>query len=343
MKILLTAEFDDGYIANLKEIGSVTIAGWAKGIGKLSEEELKNLSKDMDIIITSYDDITREVIDSAQNLKMIMCTRATPVNIDSHYAKSKGITVVYTPGRNSDSTAEHTIALMLSVTRRIPMAYQALKEGQFTGEDSKGTNTKKGLRDDIVWGFDENSPYVVFKGMELKGKTLGILGFGSIGKRVARLARGFGMNVLIYDPYVSEIDVNEIGMKKVNMDSLLQSSDFVSPHLKVTDATKGIINKETFKKMKNTAYFINCARAAIVNEEELIEALRTRKIAGAALDVFSMEPIPENHPFIKELDNVVITPHIAGATTDAIRNHTQMIIQELERFINKENLLYEYR
>jgi D-3-phosphoglycerate dehydrogenase len=343
MKILFTAEYDPADLGQLQELGEINIQGWAKGISKLSEDELVDFVSDVDMIITSYDDITKRVIDSAPNLKFIACTRATPVNIDAAYAKEKGIKVIYTPGRNSDSTAEHTIAMMLSIARKIPMAYKALKDGEFTSKSSGKQETKSGLKEDVVWGFGSDSPYVVFKGSELKGKTLGIIGYGSIGRRVEHIASAFGMNILVYDPYLLDIDVNRVGRKKVSLTTLLEQSDFVTVHLKVSEATRNLINEEAFKTMKNTAYFINCARAAVVDEEAMIEALRTNEIAGAALDVFNKEPIFEDHPFIKELDNVVITPHIAGATYDVLTNHTEMIIQEVNRYINNEPLLLEYR
>ena len=343
MKILFTAEYDDQYLEQIKSLGDVDIKGWALGLPKLTESELIEYGKDKEIIITSYDDITKNVIDGCSNLKLVACTRATPVNVDTAYAKSKGIKVLYTPGRNSDSTAEHTIALMLSVARNIPQAHMALKNGEFTGEAPEKESAKKGLRDDVIWGMDEHSPYVVFKGMELKDKTLGIIGYGSIGRRVGEIAHAFGMNLLIYDPYVSDVDVNRLGRTKVSLDELLRKSDMVTVHLKVTEDTRNLINEEAFAKMKKNAYFINCARAAVVDEEALIEALRNKEIAGAALDVYAKEPIYKNHPFITELSNVVITPHIAGATYDILGNHTKMIIADIKRYKNNEHLIYEYR
>ncbi|MFP4021080.1 MAG: 2-hydroxyacid dehydrogenase [Halanaerobium sp.] len=343
MKILFTAEYDEKYLDQLKEFGEINIQGWAKGIGKLSEEKLIKLSKDVDIIITSYDDITKKVIENCKNLKLIACTRSTPVNIDIEAAKNNGVRVVNTPGRNSDSTAEHTIGLMISIARKIPMAYRALKNGEFTGKQSAEEDVKDGLKEDVIWDMDEDSPYVVFKGTELKDKTLGIIGFGSIGKRVANIAASFGMNLLIYDPYVSEIDINRVGRSKVSLAELLESSDFITTHLKVTPETRGLIGKEEFAKMKESAYFINTSRAAVIDEEALIEVLKNKQIAGAALDVFAKEPIYRDHPFITELDNIVITPHIAGATNDVLTNHTKMIIAEIKRFLNNETLLYEYK
>ncbi len=344
MKIFFTAEYDKKQEEAIKSLGDVTIDGWAIGLPKFSEEELMEKSKDAEIIITSYDDITKNVIENAKNLKLIACTRATPVNIDTETAKEKGIPVIYTPGRNSDSTAEFAIALMLSIARKLPMAYKALKDGEFLGNPAESKHTKEGLRDDVIWDMKMDSPYMVFKGTQLKGKTLGIVGYGSIGKRVGNIARAFGMKLLIFDPYQGEVDIEQIGIEKAEtLSYLMKESDFVTLHMKVTENTKKIINEELISLMKETAYLINCSRGAVLDEEAVIKALRNKSIAGAAFDVYASEPLAKNHPFVTELDNVVITPHIAGATNAVLENHTKMIISEVKRFLNNENLLYTYR
>ena len=344
MKIFFTAEYDPKELTPLYELGEIVIDGWAKGLPKLSEEELMKKTADADIIITTFDDITRKVIENAKSLKLIACTRATPVNIDVAAAKEHNIPVLYTPGRNSDATAELTIGLMLSIARKIPMAHSALKAGEYTAPPENELETKKGLRADVFWGVGEDAPYTVFKGTELKNKTLGIVGYGSIGRRVGRIARAFGMELLLFDPYVGEIDVEEIGVRKaLTLKQLMAESDFVSCHLKVTPETTGCISREMISYMKPTAYFINASRSAILDEEALIDALREHKIAGAAFDVYAKEPIPSNHAYIRELDNVVITPHIAGATEEVLTNHTKMIVGEVRRFVNGEQLLYRYQ
>lgn len=343
MKLFFTAEYNEKELEPLYDIGEVILDGWALGLPKMSEEELIEKTKDVDMIITSYDDITRAVIENAKNLKLIACTRATPVNVDMETAKERGIPVLYTPGRNSDSTAEMTIGLMLSIARKIPMAYKALKEGKYTGSPDLKKETKAGLKADVIWDMKMDAPYMVFKGIELKGKTLGIIGYGSIGKRVGRLARAFGMQLLIYDPYQGEVDIEEIGIRKAkSLDELMQEADFITCHMKVTKETTGIVSKEKIALMKPTAYFINASRGAILDEEALICALREKKIAGAAFDVFASEPIASNHPYVKELDNVVIVPHIAGATEDVLVNHTRQIVADIQRFVKGEYLLYQY-
>ena len=344
MKIFFSAEYDEKELQPLYDLGEVVKDGWALGLPKFSEDELAEKTKDADIIITSYDDITRKVIEGAPNLRLIACTRATPVNVDMEAAKERGIPVIYTPGRNSDCTAEMTIGLILSVARHIPQAYRALKEGKYTADPSVHKETHEGLRKDVIWDMNMDSPYMVFKGTQLKGKTLGILGYGSIGRRVGKIARAIGMELLIYDPYVGEIDVEEFGVRKADsVADLMKESDFVTCHMKVTPETTGIISREMIALMKPTAYFINASRGAILDEEALIDALRERRIRGAAFDVYASEPIRSNHPYITELDNVIITPHIAGATEEVLTNHTKMIVSDVKRFLKGEHLLYQYR
>ncbi len=344
MKIFFSAEYDESEMKPLYEMGDVDKEGWALGLPKFSEDELVEKTKDADIIITSYDDITRKVIESAPNLKLIACTRATPVNVDMQAAKERNIPVLYTPGRNSDCTAEMTIGLMLSIARKIPMAYKALKEGKFTASPDAHKETKEGLKTDMIWDMDMDSPYMIFKGTQLKGKTLGILGYGSIGRRVGKIARAIGMGLLIYDPYIGEVDVEEIGIRKAeSLEQLMKESDFITCHMKVTPETTGIVSREMIALMKPTAYFINASRGAILDEDALVDALREKRIAGAAFDVYASEPIRSNHPYIVELDNVVITPHIAGATDDVLTNHTKMIVADVGRFLRGEHMLYQYK
>lgn len=344
MKIFFTAEYDEEQLKPLYEMGEVVKDGWAIGLPKMQEEELMEKSADADIIITSYDDITRAVIENAPNLKLIACTRATPVNVDMAAAKERDIPVIYTPGRNSDTTAEMTVGLMLSIARKIPMAYRALKEGKFTADPNAQKVTKEGLKVDMVWDMEPGSPYMVFKGTQLHGKTLGIVGYGSIGRRVGKIARAFGMELLIYDPFLCPIDLEEVGVKKAEkLEDLMKNADFITCHMKITPETTGIISREMIALMKPTAYFINSSRGAILDEEALIDALREKRIAGAAFDVYAKEPIASNHPYVTELDNVVITPHIAGATDDVLVNHTKQIVADVKRFAEGRRMLYEYR
>ncbi len=342
MKILLTAEFDHGSTKELEELFEVTYEGWFVQERVLEEDELVNLIKDKDIFVTSYDNVTRRVIEAGNKLKLIACTRANPVNIDMKAAKEMGVKVIYTPGRNSDTTAEFTIAMILSIARKIPMMYQDLKNGKFLSDKKVENTTIKGLKQDVTWALGGDSPYILYKGVELHGKSLGIIGYGNIGKKVGNIAKAFGMNLLIYDPFAKVPEEQEENERFVSLEYVLKNSDFITCHCSVTDATKKLINKEAFDHMKNSAYFINISRGAIVDESALIEALRENKIAGAAVDVFESEPLDRNHPFINELDNIVVTAHIGGATWDVITNHSKMVVSDIKRFKNNEELVYEY-
>lgn len=342
LKALLTAEIDSELLPRIKETCDVKIEGWGKKLRILTENELIDNLKGMEVLITSYDDVTEKVINSSSDLKLIACTRSNPVNIDCEAASKKGIPVIYTPGRNSDCTAEFTIALMLNIANKIPMVYQDLKNGKYLAEEKKNIETKSGLKEDVTWALNGDSPYVIYKGMQLKGKKLGIAGYGDIGQKVAAIARALGMKILIYDPYVSEVIINDNVQTKVSFEELIKKSDVISPHVKVVEETRNMFGEEEFKKMKKSAFFINTSRGAVIDEKALIGALRNNDIAGAALDVYESEPLAENHPFITELNNIVITPHLGGATYQAITNHTLMIIEDLERFAADKKMINVY-
>lgn len=337
-KVLVTAEADDNVLRELYDICDVEEAGWKVNETVLSEDELIEKLQGKDILITSYDVVSKKVIDSVESLKLIACTRANPVNVDVKAAKEKGIETVYTPGRNSDATAEFAVALMLNIARNIPRACAAIKDGSIVTDDESRPGP---LKNDVTWGkVKETRPYVAFKGVQLRNKNVGIVGYGSIGRRVSEILQGFGMNVLVYDPYVSRIDITRPGVAKVDFDTLLAESDFISCHTKITPSTTGLFNKEAFSKMKNTAYFINNSRGAVVVEQDLIDALRNNDIAGAALDVYEYEPLYKGHPFVSEDLNIIATPHIGGAAIDSITNHTIMFVDEIKSFIKGEPLLY---
>ncbi len=342
LKVLLTAEADDSELKPLYEVCDVEECGWKTEEIVLSEEELIEKLKGKDILVTSYDKVTRAVIENS-NLKLIVCTRATPVNVDTAFAKEKGIPVVYTPGRNSDVTAEFAVGLLMSAARSIPFAHDMIQSHKVVTDDLERPGP---LKNDTTWGkVKDIRPYSYFKGIQLKNKNVGVVGYGSIGRKVAHiLGKGFGMNVLVFDPYVARMDIDEPGFTKVDFETLVRESDFITCHTKITDSTRNMFNAEVFRKMKPTAFFINNSRGAIVNEPDLIEALRTHQIAGAALDVFEYEPLYAGHPFVNgEIDNVITTPHISGAALDVITNHTQMFVEEILHFLKGEPLIYQYK
>jgi len=272
----------------------------------MKPEELKARIGDYHgLIIRSATKVTSEIIDAAANLKVIGRAGSGLDNVDRSAATKKGIVVMNTPGGNTITTAEHTISLMVSLARKIPQATMSMKAGKW--------EKKK------------------FMGVELFNKTLGVLGIGNIGSQVAKRAQGLAMNVLAYDPFLSEDKAKAMGVEKVDLQELFGRSDFITIHTPLTPETKNMINKETIKMMKNSVRIINCARGGIINEKDLYDALIDGKVAGAALDVFEKEP-PENNPLLTH-DNVIATPHLGASTKEAQENVAIAVAEQVVDYL----------
>lgn len=253
---------------------------------------LKDIDQ-FDMIITQFTPIGKALIDKATNLKYIGVLRGGMENIDIPYAKSKGIEVMNTAGRNARAVAEFTVGLMLALTRNIGLMNAKMhKDIWFKDFPNKG-----------------NVP-------EIGGKTVGIVGFGHIGQLVGQFLNGMGARIIYYDPYVNKSDFAE---KYDDLDKLVQEADIITLHMRATKETHHIINEHVFELMGKNTYFINDARSALVDEQALIKALQQNKIAGAALDTYDHEPLPADSPLLS-LDNVVLTSHSAGTTADAFKN-----------------------
>ena len=251
------------------------------------------------IVVRSATKLTADLIDRATNLKMIGRAGVGVDNVDVEAATRRGIVVANAPESTVVSAAEQTVGLIVALARNIPQAHAALKQGRW--ERAK-------------WG-----------GVELQGKTLGVLGFGRIGQQVARRAIGLGMQVVAYDPFVAEDRFRELGVEHApSEDEVLGAADFLTLHSPLTEETRGMINRDTIGRMKDGARLVNAARGALIDEDALAEALRSGKLAGAALDVFSTEPY--DGPLL-ELDDVVVTPHLA-ASTDEAQDRAGVIIAE---------------
>lgn len=264
-----------------------------EGEGIIDKETLKEGVKDATALISILStNVDQEVIDSATNLKIIANFGAGFNNIDIKYAREKGIDVTNTPKASTASTAELTFGLVLAVARRIV-------------EGDKLSRTK---------GFDGWAP-LFFRGREVSGKTIGIIGLGEIGSAVAKRAKAFDMDVLYTGPHQKKEKEREIGAKYVDLNTLLENADFITINAAYNPDLHHMIDTEQFKRMKSTAYLINAGRGPIVNEEALVKALEEKEIEGAALDVYEFEP--DITDGLKSLDNVVITPHIGNATFEA--------------------------
>jgi D-3-phosphoglycerate dehydrogenase len=257
------------------------------------------------IAVRSSTKLTADAIDGAEKLKVIGRAGIGVDNINVAAATAKGVVVMNAPFGNSITTAEHAIAMMLALARHIPQADQSTQVGRW--EKSK------------------------FLGVEVSGKTLGIIGCGNVGSIVADRAQGLRMKVLAYDPYLSAERATELGVEKSELDELLGRADFISLHAPLTDSTRGVINAETLAKTKVGARVINCARGGLIVEEALKEALETGRLAGAALDVFAEEPAGDNALF--GLENLIATPHLGASTTEAQENVASQIAEQMSDYL----------
>lgn len=262
--------------------------------------ELYSDLQDVELVITQFAPINQAVIDKLPQLKFIGVLRGGIENINKDYAEAKGIKVMNTPGRNARSVAEFTVGMMLAETRNIARAHDALK--------------------DKHWRKDFPNADVI---PEIGGKTIGLVGFGHIAQLVAKFLKGFDANILFYDKYVDHCE----GYTKVeSLEELVKVADIISLHARLSPETQNLINEKHFKLMKQTAVIINTARSGLINERDLLQALKERRIMGAAIDTFDDEPLKEDSEFYV-LDNVTITPHMAGSTLDAFSNTPKLFAE----------------
>lgn len=331
---VVTAQIADKYLDILREHCDLKIVGWVKTGSLMSEAELEQELQQADIFIVGYEEVAASLLAKLPNLKVIVCTRGNPVNVDAQAAAKRGIPLIYTPGRNANSAAEFTIGLMLAEVRGIARAYHALKTGQYLGDPVDDIYDYPD-KADVVWNLSGESTYKKFRGCELAGKTIGFVGLGNIATRMAKFCTAFDMMLMAYDPYCSAERAKSLGVRLVTLNELSAQADFISIHCKVSPETKGLMGPEQFALMKPTAYLVNTARASIIQQEALINALESKSIAGAALDVYWDEPIPANHPLLK-LENVTLTPHLAGASSDVPLRQSEMVVNDILRWMKGE-------
>jgi D-3-phosphoglycerate dehydrogenase / 2-oxoglutarate reductase len=288
-QILISDPLSEEGIYPLRDASNVEITVQTN----LSEDELCEIIGQYDaLLVRSQTQVTEKVIEHGKKLKVIGRAGVGVDNIDIHAATKHGIIVVNAPDGNTNSAAEHTIAMLMALARKIPQAYLSLKNHK----------------------WDRKS----FVGVELKGKTLGIIGLGRIGTEVAYRAKGQRLNVIAYDPYLTEEKAEKMGVEYGTLDDVLKKADFITVHTPLLKATKHLINDEAFAKMKTGVQIINCARGGIIDEDALYRAILNKKVAGAALDVFEEEPIRNFH--LLELPEVIATPHLGASTVEAQEN-----------------------
>lgn len=318
MTVLVTAPYNEEGRKELKNLfGSVAYHSWKEQGRAYREKEMIQLLKETNAIglITELDQVTDSVFTSVPDLSFVGVCRGMPSNVDVAAASKRGIPVFYTPGRNAQAVAEMFIGNMISFLRHTSTSNQWLKDGK--------------------WDSDYLQAYVKFKGNELSGKTVGMVGFGAVGQRIAKLLTAFDCQIKYYDPYVQD---DHPLYQKVSLKTVFSDSDIVSIHLPRTEETLGLIDRAYFDLMKESAIFVNTSRAVVVNREDLLSVLKKHKIRGAILDVFYHEPPEESDYELISLPNVLATPHLAGATFEVEDHHVAILNEALKKWKDEKTL-----
>jgi D-3-phosphoglycerate dehydrogenase / 2-oxoglutarate reductase len=280
-------------------------------------EEVVRLTGDAEILVTQLAPVSSAILDQLPQLKFIAVSRGGPVNIDMKAARARGIKVVNTPGRNASAVAEFTIGAILAETRNITKGHDALRKGEYRGDLYRAN----------------------VAGRELSEMTVGLIGYGEVGRRVVKFLKAFGCTIIVHDPYVqlSADDLRD-GVSQVSLDQVLADSDVLTLHARVTAETTHMINRDALLRMKQDATLINTARGPLLDYNALTEVMRAGHLRGAMLETFAIEPVPPDWPLL-QLPNVTLTPHIAGASVKTIRHAATLAAEEIRRYIAGEGPL----
>ena len=311
---LITCEVTEDFLSALKARNiEIELSGWGQSGHVLDQKVLIEKARDCEIVIVEIEELSPSVIEALPNLSFIGVSRGAPVNVDLDHCKQRGISVIHTPGRNADSVADYCLSMMLDLSRKITASSRHLS--------SEG------------WMFEGKLPYLQFRGRELGKLNIGLFGYGQIGARVAqRLHMGFGAQVYFFDPFVdSSLHANKVK----SLEELFELSDIVSLHAPVIPETEYSVNERLLKLLGRDGILISSARAKLIVEEDLYNALATGGLGAAAIDVFWSEPINSENKWLK-LPNVICTPHIAGASLDVVTNHCETILKGLDEWLIKE-------
>ncbi len=321
MKAYVTASFSPDGLRRLERHMPVLHEDWRETQsiyfdGALFARRITEVGAD--VLIVEADLVHDKVLDAVP-LRLIGCCRGDPINIGLERATRLGIPVVFAPGRNADAVADLTLAFMLALARNVYTVNAKLKSGQLTF-----TGTK-----------DYLTAYTTYGGFELGGVTVGVVGFGAIGRRVVQRVRAFGSRVLVYDPFVPPDVVHAAGAEAAGLDDVVRQSDVFTLHCPDTPENVGLITAQRIHSMKRGAYFLNLARAAIVDDNALYEALQSGHLAGAAFDVFADEPVSPTNRYV-QLPTVLVSPHLGGATRDVVRHQSDLIVDGIEAWLRGE-------
>lgn len=315
-KVFLTRTLHDFALKELRKKYQIEIHS---GKIPIPETKLRSKIKEVDgLICFPYDNINKEIIKEGKNLKVISTYSVGFDHIDTEYAKERKIRIGYTPEVLTDATADMAFSLLLDISRRITEGDMIIRKGDWK---------------EIYGAFD-------YVGVDLKGKTIGILGLGRIGSTLAKRAKAFDMKIIYHNRKpVSKSKEKSLNSKYVSFEKLITQSDFLSIHVPHTKETDKLFNSKIFRKMKKSSFLINTSRGKVVDEKDLAEALKKRTIAGAGLDVFDKEPIKKNHPLVK-LSNIVLAPHIGSSTKETRVKMVEITVKNLNLGINGKKPIY---
>ncbi len=313
MKALVLAPFSSEALSALRDLLPVAYESWTETRRLYAPEELAKRinTEEIGVLVIEADFLFEEVFQKSAPLRFVGVCRAALNHVDLEAATSCGVVVVNTPGRNAQAVAEMTLGLLLALVRRIPQAYAYRKQGRWE---------------------DPVEPYATMQGVELHGRTLGVIGLGAIGRRVARMGRALGMQIIAFDPYAGPTGSRRSGATLVALDELLAQADCVTLHAPETPETEGLLDAQRLAHMKPGSYLVNVTSPTLVDLQALVRALQEGPLAGAAFDVHETHPIPPSGPLLA-LDNVVLTPHLGGATRETVERHSWMVLEDIRRFL----------
>ncbi len=281
-----------------------------------NQDDVIKITKNANILITTFAPITEYVLESCKNLLIVACGRGGPINVNINASTQKKIMVLYAPGRNIDAVVEYTVANIINLVRKIPKAIDYVKK--------------------YKWKTPLEDTFVKPSGIEIHNKTIGVIGYGAIGKKLTRVLQALGCNVLIYEPYKKQLD--KIGKKNnSSLKNMFRNADIITIHARINKNGKPLITRKDFDKMIKKPYIINTSRSQCVESKSLIEAYKKRKIKGFYLDVFDKEPIPSKNELYKNInDNIILTPHAAGVSRDIPSKTAEIIAKEIKKIIQNQ-------